>query len=122
MAKQVSGTLYAAAAFVLVLTASPQPAAAQDSGSCFASFDRDFGDFRNSNPMNSNWSARDTLQWSYFMGEQGLNILLKYQSCMDPGDFATNFQALTGMRDKGRDGCQALNSGASACTPTYPGS
>ena len=40
---------------------------------------------------------------------------------MDAADFAANFKALSDMRDSGREGCQSLNSGAYACSPTYPG-
>lgn len=104
----------------LASTINPSSAAAQ--GGCFAQFESDYGNFARSNPQNSSWGARDTFQYAYFMGEQGLNILMKYQSCMDAADFATNFQALDGMREKGREGCRALDSsGGGACTPTYPG-
>ena len=120
MIKPVFGSLCLAVAAALATTANPPEAKAQG-GNCFASFDQEYGNFARSNPMNSSWGSRDTFQYSYFMGEQGLNILMKYQSCMDAADFATNFQALSGMRDKGRDGCMALNSGSSACSPTYPG-
>lgn len=119
MIKPVVGSLCAVVAVAFAMTGKPSTAAAQ--GSCFAAFDQEYGNFARNNPMNSSWGARDTFQWSYFMGEQGINILMKYQSCMDAADFATNFQALDGMREKGRDGCQALNSGAYACSPTYPG-
>jgi hypothetical protein len=91
---------------------------AQGSG-CFAQFNQAFANFTQNNPMNSSWGIRDTFQYSYFVGDQGLNILMGYQSCMEPGDFATNFQALSDMRDKGRDGCNSTSNGT-PCTPTYP--
>lgn len=99
----------------------PAPALAQGGG-CMAEFNSKLADFQTQYPMKSSWGARDTYQYAYFFGENALNILMNYQSCLNSADFAANFQALTGMRDNGRSGCQQLNSGVSACTATYPAS
>ncbi len=71
--------------------------------------------------MNPNWGTRDTFQWSYFIGEEGINILMKHQSCLSAADFATNFEALDGMRDKGRAGCRQTSTNPATCVPRYPG-
>jgi hypothetical protein len=119
MLKPIVASCCALGALAVAIVTDSPPARAQG-GSCFANFDQEYANFKQSNPMNPNWGSRDTFQWSYFMGEQGINILMKYQSCMDAGDFATNYEALVGLRDQGRQGCEALNSGARPCTPTYP--
>jgi hypothetical protein len=116
--KPVISSLLVLATVAVVTAGKPAPALAQ--AGCFADFNNAYGDFARNNPQNSSWGARDTYQYAYFMGEQGINILMRYQSCMDAADFATNFAALDGMRDKGKQGCESLNSGALACTPTYP--
>ena len=117
MVRKVITSVNIAALAVLAIAATPASAF----GNCFAAFNTELTAFKNMRPFNSSWSARDSYQYAYFFGERGLEILTGYQSCMDAADFAANFKALSDMRDSGREGCQSLNSGAYACSPTYPG-
>ena len=107
-------------AIALLLVSSPSRAVAQG-GSCMAEFNQAFANLTQQKPMNSNWGSRDTFQWSYFIGEEGIKILTKYQACLSAEEFAANFEALSGMRDKGRQGCEQLSSVPGSCVPRYPG-
>lgn len=91
-------------------------------GVCDVSFDNMFGAFSGAiNPPNPNWGMRDTYQYSYFLGTEGLEMLKKQESCMSAADFAANYQALKGMRDQGREGCIKTSSdGGASCKPRYP--
>lgn len=103
------------AAFTL---SAPLTALAQ--GGCFADFDQKFAQWTNNNPQKSNWGMRDTYQYAYFMGTEGLKILQEYRSCMSDADFAANYEALKGARDQGRKGCLQTSS-TGDCQPRYPG-
>lgn len=119
MIKPAIASICVAAALGIAIAGKPSTAKAQ-AGTCMADFNNDFGAYQSSHPLDSGWGSKATYQWSYFLGENGLNILMKYQSCMDASDFAANFEALSSMRDKGREGCLALTTDAGSCTPTYP--
>jgi len=108
------------AAIALLAVGHPANAVAQG-GNCFASFNSEISDLTRLKPLNPNWGTRDSYQWSYFIGEEGIKILMKYQSCLSSSDFASNFQALDGMRDKGLEGCKQTSSDPSSCRPSYPG-
>lgn len=91
-------------------------------GACDVSFDSMFGAFSNSiAPAKPNWGMRDTYQYSYYLGTEGLEMLKKFETCMPAADFAANYQALKGLRDKGREGCIKTSSdGGAGCKPRYP--
>lgn len=103
------------------------PTLAQTGGTCqpgspaetLEAFNQDFGNFVAQYPQKSSWGMRDTYQYAYFIGVRGLEILMRHQACMSPGDFAANYQQLVAARDQGRNGCQQVDSGG-GCTPTYP--
>jgi hypothetical protein len=111
-------SLAALAAFAIVATA-PAPATAQACG--FQAFDNEFRQLTTNHPQQSHWGARDTYQYSYFLGVRGLEILARHQPCMSGPDFEANRQALTGMRDQGLQGCRQLSTSPSSCVPQYPG-
>lgn len=111
-------SLAALAAVAIVVTA-PAPATAQACG--FQAFDSQFRDLTTNQPQRSHWGARDTYQYSYFLGVRGLQILEGHRPCMSGADYEANRQALTGMRDQGLRGCQQLSTNPNSCTPTYPG-
>lgn len=110
-------SLAAIAAAVVVMTA-PAPATAQGCG--FQAFDAEFRQLTTNYPQQAHWGARDTYQYSYFLGVRGLEILARHQPCMSGPDFEANRQALTGMRDQGLRGCQQLSTSPSSCVPDYP--
>ena len=120
MIKLVGACALIAASGYFLASGEMSKASAQG-GSCMANFNSEISSLTQNKPMNPNWGMRDTFQWSYFIGEQGINILMKYQSCLSPEDFASNYSALDGMRDKGRQGCEQTSSGSGTCVPRYPG-
>lgn len=120
MMKSIIGSLSVVTAIVLVAVGMPSKTVAQ-SGNCFASFNSEISGLTQSKPLNPNWGTRDSYQWSYFIGEEGIKILMKYQSCLSAADFATNFQALDAMRDKGLAGCKQTSTDPGTCRASYPG-
>lgn len=90
------------------------------SAAAMQAFDRDFGGMTQRLPLNPNWGMRDTYQYSYFMGVEGLKLLAPYQPCMAPADYEANRVALEGMRDQGYRGCEQTSSSPGSCRPEYP--
>src|SRR5262245_9090490 len=102
-------TLTSAAAIVatsLLLTAAT---AASAQGCGFQAFDNEFRQLTTSYPQQNYWGARDTYQYSYFLGVRGLEILSRHAPCMSGPDVQANQEALMGMRDQGLRGCQQLS-------------
>lgn len=99
----------------------PAPAMAQDGECSFAGFNQKITEFTTENPVQSSWGTRDTYQYAYFMGVEGLKILQEFRSCMSDQDFAANYQALSNMRDNGRENCPKFATDPSSCQPVYPG-
>jgi hypothetical protein len=99
---------------------SPSGTLPQDGACNLAAFDQKFAEFTRRYPQKSNWGMNDTFHYSYFLGSEGLKILQGYLTCMSDEDFAANYQALKGMRDKGREGC-IKTSNTGDCQPSYPG-
>ena len=91
MIRLLSVTAIAAIAAVALVATQPQPAAAQGCG--FQAFDAEFRQLTTNYPQQSHWGARDTYQYSYFLG----------------------------VRDQGLRGCQQLSTSPSSCVPNYPG-
>lgn len=91
-------------------------------GQCnLTGFDNSFKAFTERYPQKSNWGTRDTYQYSYFLGTEGLKILQGYKSCLSAADYNANQQALIGARDNGRQGCRQTSSdGGASCQPRYP--
>lgn len=113
----VSGSLGSSSSGV-----SPSSGSGPKDATCnSAAFDPQFKELTRRNPQQSNWGMNDTYRYSYFLGSEGLKILQKYRSCMSDADFAANYDALKGMRDKGREGCLKTSSNGD-CQPSYPGS
>lgn len=86
----------------------------------FQGFSEEMAAFTAQYPVNSNWGTRDSYQYAYFLGSEGITILQKYQSCLSSDDFAANYAALKGSRDAGLSGCQQTSTDPGSCTPTYP--
>ncbi len=118
MIRLLTMTAVAAVAAVALFATQPQPAAAQ--GCSFQAFDAEFRQLTTNYPQRSHWGARDTYQYSYFLGVEGLEILERHRRCMNDPDYQANRQALEGMRDQGVRGCQQLSTNPSSCSPTYP--
>lgn len=93
-----------------------------NAGACnFQGYDQAIKQWTDTNPQKSTWGSRDTYQYAYFFGTEGLKILQVYKKCMSNADFTANQQALAGARDKGLQGCRQLSSdGGSGCVPKYP--
>jgi len=91
-------------------------------GACKAAdFEPKVNELRSRFPMNSAWGMNDTYRYSYFFGVEGIKILQRYRTCMSTLDFTANYDALRGMRDKGREGCLKTSS-TGDCQASYPGS
>lgn len=110
----------AALAALAIVALRPEPAVAQACG--FQAFDNEFRQLTTNFPQQNYWGARDTYQYSYFLGERGLLILERHRPCMSGADYEANRQALAGMRDQGLRGCQQLSTNPSSCVAAYPGS
>jgi hypothetical protein len=119
MIRLLTVTAVAAVAAVALVTTQPQPAAAQGCG--FQAFDAEFRQLTTNYPQQAHWGARDTYQYSHFLGVRGLEILQRHAPCMSGPDVQANQQALIGMRDQGLRGCQQLSTNPSSCVPNYPG-
>ncbi len=113
----VSGSLGPSSSIV----SSPTGTLPQDGACNFAGFNQKIAEWTRQNPQKSNWGMNDTYRYSYFFGFEGLKILEKYRTCMSDEDFAANYQALKGARDKGREGCLKTSS-TGDCQPSYSGS
>lgn len=74
---------------------------------------------RRDNPLPASAGARDNYQYAYALGTRGLVLIEPYRQCMGQY-FTPNYNALTGMRDQGRTGCEQLSTSAASCTPEYP--
>ncbi len=120
MLRFLTVTAFAGAVAMLAAIAQPQPAQAQACG--FQAFDNEFRQLTTNFPQQNYWGARDTYQYSYFLGERGLLILERHRPCMSGPDYEANRQALAGMRDQGLRGCQQLSTNPSSCVAAYPGS
>ena len=118
MMRLLTVTAVAAVAAAALTATQPQPAAAQACG--FQAFDAEFRQLTTNYPQRNYWGARDTYQYSYFLGVRGLEILSRHGPCMSGPDVQANQQALEGMRDQGLRGCQQLSTNPSSCTPDYP--
>lgn len=105
----------------LGILSAPTTALAKDGACSFAAFDQEFREFTQRYPNQSNWGTRDTYQYAYFLGSEGLKILQEYRSCMSDADFAANYQALANTRNNGRDNCPKFSSTGGNCQPSYPG-
>lgn len=102
-------------------TKSPDAPQLQQDGACnLAGFNQKFSELTRDKPQKSNWGMNATYNYSYFLGYEGLRILEGYRNCMSDADFAANYSALVGMRDKGREGCIKTSSSGS-CKLGYPG-
>ena len=89
----------------------------------FEGYDKAIAAFTRAKPQQPGWGARDTYQYSYYFGSEGLKILEQYKSCMNSDQYRDNHSVLVGARDKGLEGCQKLSSdGGASCRPVYPGS
>ncbi len=84
-------------------------------------FSAQFRQLSSSQPINQSWGSRDTFQYSFFLGTRGLEYLESHRACMSSADYQANRQALEGMRDQGRTGCEQLSTSAGSCRPVYPG-
>lgn len=93
----------------------------QDGWCNVAGFDQKFAALKQRNPQQPNWGMNATYQYSYFLGSEGIKTLLEYRTCMNDADFTANYDALKGMRDKGREGCLKTSS-TGDCQASYPGS
>jgi len=91
-------------------------------GECsFAGFDGEIANFTKTHPQKPSWGMRDTYQYSYYFGTEGLKILEKYKSCITAAQYNENHEVLLGARDKGLEGCQKTSSDMGAnCHPVYP--
>ncbi len=103
------------------IVSSPTGTLPQDGACNFAGFNQKIAEWTRQNPQKSNWGMNDTYRYSYFFGFEGLKILEKYRTCMSDEDFAANYQALKGARDKGREGCLKTSS-TGDCQRSYPDS
>lgn len=110
----------AAVAAIMLTFASSEPARAQGCG--FNEFDAEFRQLTTNYPQQNSWGARDTYQYSHFLGIRGIEILNRHRPCMRPEDYQANYDALAGMRDQGLRGCQQLSTNPNSCVPQYPGS
>ena len=108
----------AAFAALAIVAVKPAPALAQACG--FQAFDSEFRQLTTSYPQQAHWGARDTYQYSHFLGVQGLAILERHRPCMTGPDYEANRQALAGMRDQGLQGCQQLSTNPNSCVAQYP--
>jgi hypothetical protein len=111
-------TAIAAMVAAALVATQPRPAVAQ--GCSFQAFDAEFRQLTTNYPQRSHWGARDTYQYSSFLGVRGLEILSRHAPCMSGPDVQANQAALEGMRDQGLRGCQQLSTNPSSCTPNYP--
>ncbi|MFN7180899.1 hypothetical protein [Hyphomonas sp.] len=110
----VSGALGAAAG----LTGAPG-ACARTPDETLALFDRDFGALTAARPLPPGAGARDTYQYSYYLGVEGLKLLDPYRGCLGPHE-APNDTQLREMVKAGKTGCEALSTSAATCVPQYP--
>lgn len=119
MLRMLTVTSLAALAALSIVTLKPEPATAQACG--FQAFDAEFRQLTTNYPQQNYWGARDTYQYSHFLGVRGIEILERHRPCMSDPDYQANYQALAGMRDQGLRGCQQLSTTPSSCVPQYPG-
>lgn len=119
MIRLLTVSSFAALAALAIVALQPAPATAQACG--FQAFDNEFRQLTTNYPQQAHWGARDTYQYSHFLGVQGLAILERHRPCMSGQDYEVNRQALAGMRDQGLIGCQQLSTSPNTCVARYPG-
>lgn len=84
-------------------------------------FDKAMAGFNEARPLQETWGMRDTYQYSYYYGSEGLKVLAQYKSCMSETDYRAYHDTLVSARDRGLEGCQKLSSDSGAsCQPVYP--
>lgn len=118
MIRLLTVSSFAALAALAIVAMKPEPALAQACG--FQAFDAEFRQLTTNYPQRQYWGARDTYQYSHFLGVEGLAILERHRPCMSGADYEANRQALSGMRDQGLRGCQQLSTNPGSCVPQYP--
>lgn len=72
-------------------------------------------------PMNPNYGAQQTYQWTYFVMSNGLDLIEDFKGCLSPADYQTNRKALIDARNSGKQGCEQLSSVGGECPRRYPG-
>lgn len=84
-----------------------------------SAFNADFKSLTDAKPQKPSYGARDTMQYTAFLGAEGLKRLDKYGACMGP-DYQANYMQLRAMIDSGLKGCEQLSSSPGTCSTTYP--
>lgn len=98
-----------------------QQAATSDSTNACGNVEQDFAEFTQRYPLQPHWGIRDTYQYAYFLGTEGLNILQRHKACMPAADFSANYAALEQSRETGRENCTKVAVDPDSCVPSYPG-